>query len=170
MVPITSERQRIQFAFNAYLDSAVGVTFNYLIKNSHFPSRAGKHKGIDAMMAFWKPFAYREQGNLSEQELRAIAIESVEMLTRQLDLICAAFGLESPQAKASTNLKQEIREAMSETIQTLLAKSERLVPNQDAPASESSRDCPESALELEGVDFDEDSLLGNLLDDAVIAA
>ena len=54
MVPTPSERQRIQFAYNAYLDSLVGVTFNYLIKNPHFPSRVGKHKGIDAMTAFWK--------------------------------------------------------------------------------------------------------------------
>ena len=166
MAPTTRERQRIQFAFNAYLDSIVGMTFNYLIKNPHFPSRAGKHKGIDAMMAFWKPFAYQEQGNLSEEELQTVAAESVEMLTRQIDLICTAFGLESPQAKAPTNLKQEIREAMSETIQTLLAKPELAVPTQDASDEDRHRD----RVELEAVDFDEDSLLGNLLDDAEIVA
>ena len=167
MAPTTSEHQRIQFAFNAYLDSVVGVTFNYLIKNSRFPSRAGKHKGIDAMMAFWKPFAYQEQGNLSDEELRAIAIESVEMLTRQINLIGAVFDLESSQAKAPTNLKQEIREAMSEAIQTLLAKPELSVSAQAALLADNpNRDRAAS----EGGDVDEDSLLGNLLDDATIAA
>ena len=166
MVPTPSERQRIQFAYNAYLDSLVGVTFNYLIKNPHFPSRVGKHKGIDAMTAFWKPFAYQEEGVLSEEQLRAIAIESVEMLTRQIDLICAAFGLENPQAKAPDNLKQAIRQAMSETIDTLLAQPKPLGADQDLVADEFNGD----RVELGGVDFDEDSLLGNLLDDATIAA
>ena len=166
MAPISSDSQRIQFAFNAYLDSVVGMTFNYLIKNSRFPSRAGKHKGVDAMMAFWKPFAYQEQGNLSEEELRTIAIESVEMLTRQRDLICAAFGLETPHAKAPVNLKQEIREAMGEVIQALLAKPEFPIPTQGVPVDEPNHNQAESEM----VDVDEDSLLGSLLDDAEIAA
>jgi hypothetical protein len=74
-----NERQRIQFAFNADLDSAIGVLFSYLIKNPKAPSRAGKHKGVDAMLAFWKPFAYQEQGDLSAEEMKAIARESVEL-------------------------------------------------------------------------------------------
>ena len=166
MESTSSDSQRIQFAFNAYLDSVIGMTFNYLIKNPHFPSRAGKHKGIDAMMAFWKPFAYQEQGNLSEEELRTIAIESVGILTRQINLICAAFAVENPQANAPTILKQEIREAIRDTLQSLLTKPDYLTPTQDAPAVPPHRD----RAELEGMDFEDDSLFGNLLDDAAISA
>ena len=165
-MPTSNESQRIQFAFNAYLDSVVGVTFNYLIKNSHFPSRAGKHKGIDAMMAFWKPFAYQEHGELSEEELRTIALESIEMLTRQINLINAAFGLESSQAKATTNLKHEIREAINDALQTLLTKPDLLGPTQETPVDHPNGDRVESG----GIDFDQDNLLGNLLDDAAISA
>ncbi|MDJ0707455.1 MAG: hypothetical protein QNJ46_29625 [Leptolyngbyaceae cyanobacterium MO_188.B28] len=162
----SNDSQRIQFAFNAYLDSAIGVTINYLIKNSHFPSRTGKHKGLDAMMAFWKPFAYQEQGDFSEEELRAIAIESVEILTRQVRAICAAFELEIPQATGSVTLKQEIRDTIRDSFQALLTKSEGLTPIREDSATAPNRD----RAELEGMDFEDDSLFGNLLEDAAISA
>ncbi|MEO0988926.1 MAG: hypothetical protein AAFY20_25810 [Cyanobacteria bacterium J06639_14] len=157
-------RQRIQFAYNADLDSAVGETFQYLLKNPHFPSRTGKHKGSDAMMAFWKPFAYKEQGELSETELKAIAQESIIALTQQIELICETFGIEQSQSTTITpDLKQEIRQAVSEVMQQLLARG-ATIPTAQTTASSSDID------DAEGVDFDEDALFGDLLDEAAIAA
>lgn len=175
----TGERQRIQFAYNADVDSPTGVLFQYLIKNERARSREGKHKGIDAMSAFWKPFAYQEQEKLNEEDLKAIACESVEQLSRQMTLICEAFGLEHPTAATAlppVDLKQEIRQAVSEAFQQMLlsgAMPARVGPLSNAPASQrtSSHSSSSSGFEeTEGVDFDEDALLGTLLDDATIAA
>lgn len=164
-----SDRQRIQFAFNADLDSAVGATFQYLLKNPHFPSRAGKHKGTDAMMAFWQPFAYQEAGELSEEELKAIARESVEALSRQMDLIGETFGLEPSQEKVSApDLKAEIQQAVNEAVQKLITTGALTSSAQTVLSTEASQS--KSFVESEGVDFDEDALFGNLLEDAAIAA
>jgi hypothetical protein len=164
-----NERQRIQFAFNADLDSAIGVLFSYLIKNPKAPSRAGKHKGVDAMLAFWKPFAYQEQGDLSAEEMKAIARESVELLTRQAELIADTFGVDSPKGNGSgtSDLRQEVRLAVSEAIQQLMSSGMMGASAQSLPIAKQTVD---SFSESEGVDFDEDALLGGLLDDAAIAA
>jgi hypothetical protein len=164
-----NERQRIQFAFNADLDSAIGVMFNYLIKNPKAPSRAGKHKGVDAMLAFWKPFAYQEQGDLSTEEMKAIARESVELLTRQAELIAETFEVESPKVSSSAtpDLRQEVRSAVSEAIQQLVSSGMMGTSAKPLPVAKQSLD---SFGDGEGVDFDEDALLGGLLDDAAIAA
>ncbi|NET33338.1 MAG: hypothetical protein F6K19_15180 [Cyanothece sp. SIO1E1] len=163
-----SDRQRIQFAFNSDLDSDIGTTFQYLIKNAHFSSRVGKHKGIDAITTFWKPMAYQEQGDLTAEELKAIARESIEALNRQIDLICDTFGLERPQQTTSNQnleLRQEIQQAVSAAFQQLVSAGTLSLSSQDAQKSAKSDKSAE-----EGVDFDEDTLFGNLLDDASIAA
>jgi hypothetical protein len=162
-----NERQRIQFAFNADLDSAIGVMFNYLIKNPKAPSRAGKHKGVDAMLAFWKPFAYQEQGDLSAEEMKAIARESVELLTRQAELIAETFGVENPKSGGTSDLRQEVRSAVSEAMQQLVSSGMMGASTQPLPVAKQNID---SFGDVEGVDFDEDALLGGLLDDAAIAA
>lgn len=171
------DRQRIQFAYNTDVDSPTGVLFQYLIKNERARSREGKHKGIDAMSAFWKPFAYQEQENSSEEELKAIARESIEQLNRQLTLICDTFGLEPPTAvTSSVDLKQEIRQAVAEAFQQMVitggmpmvAANSSLAPSPQKPSMQ--RPSHDAFEESEGVDFDEDALLGTLLDDATIAA
>jgi hypothetical protein len=80
-----NERQRIQFAFNADLDSAIGVMFNDLIKNPKAPSRAGKHKGVGAMLALWKQ--YQVHGNKvplapMSQYVRSTVMKAVQKTER----------------------------------------------------------------------------------------
>jgi hypothetical protein len=170
--PPKEERQRIQFAYNADVDSPTGVLFQYLIKNERARSREGKHKGIDAISAFWKPFAYQEQGQLSPEELKAIAREAVEQLSKQVLLISETFGLEAATKPKAVEMKQEIRAAVTEAMQQMLASgafaaAATTTPPEPSKARKQSRGNSE---ELEGVDFDEDALLGDLLDDATIAA
>ena len=108
----TNDRQRIQFAFNADRDTPIGRVFKYLLKSDKLPSRKGKLKGIDAMSAFWRPFAYQEDEQLSEDEKKAIARESVEALTHQIDLIRDTFDLERSQT--SREFKEEIKAAVTD--------------------------------------------------------
>jgi hypothetical protein len=168
--PPKEERQRIQFAYNADVDSPTGVLFQYLIKNERARSREGKHKGIDAISAFWKPFAYQEQGQLSPEELKAIAREAVEQLSKQMLLISETFGLDSPTAPKAVDMKQEIRTAVTEAMQQMLASGAFTVVTTTSPEPTKARKQSSSSEEAEGVDFDEDALLGDLLDDATIAA
>ncbi|WNZ24124.1 hypothetical protein HJG54_15500 [Leptolyngbya sp. NK1-12] len=170
-------RQRLQFAYNADVDSPTGVLFQYLIKNERARSREGKHKGIDAMSAFWKPFAYQEQENLSEEELKAIARECIEQLNRQMTLICDTFGVAPPTAATSTvDLRQEIRQAVAEAFQQMIITGGMPMATGNLPLAPSlqkpsmQRPSDDGFEESEGVDFDEDALLGTLLDDATIAA
>jgi hypothetical protein len=175
----TSDRQRIQFAYNADCEMPIGKVFQYLLKNDLMPSREGKHKGLDAMSAFWKPFAYQENGQVSEG-VGAIARESIEALTRQIDLIRETFGVEKPESPSNTtDLKQEIQTVVTEVVQNLIANGAipasmtgavvtQSTQNALSPSGRSSTNA--STPTHEGVDFDEDALLGGLFDSAEIAA
>jgi hypothetical protein len=175
----TSDRQRIQFAYNADCEMPIGKVFQYLLKNDLMPSREGKHKGLDAMSAFWKPFAYQD-GQVSEEERGAIARESIEALTRQIDLIRETFGVEKPESPSNTaDLKQEIQTVVTEVVQNLMANG--AIPasmtgtvvtqsTQTALPPEGRSSTIASTPTHEGVDFDEDALLGGLFDNSEIAA
>jgi hypothetical protein len=172
----TSDRQRIQFAYNADCEMPIGKVFQYLLKNDLMPSREGKHKGLDAMSAFWKPFAYQD-GQVSEKERGAIARESIEALTRQIDLIRETFGVEKPESPSNTtDLKQEIQAVVTEVVQNLMANGAIPASMTGAVATQSTQTAlPPSGRSSttstdEGVDFDEDALLGGLFDSAEIAA
>jgi hypothetical protein len=166
----TNDRMRIQFAYNADCDTPIGETFQYLLKSDQLPSRKGKHKGLDAISAFWHPFAALENERLSAEERSAIARESIETLTRQIDLIRETFGIEKPDSSShTTDLKQEIQAVVTEVVQNLMA-------NGSIPASMTGAVVAQSTQAItatpthEGVDFDEDALLGGLFDSAEIAA
>jgi hypothetical protein len=175
----TSDRQRIQFAYNADCEMPIGKVFQYLLKNDLMPSREGKHKGLDAMSAFWKPFAYQDS-QASDEERGAIARESIEALTRQIDIIRETFGVEKPESPSNTtDLKQEIQMVVTEVVQNLLANGAipasmtgtvvtQSTQNALAPSGRSSTNA--STPIHEGVDFDEDALLGGLFDNSEIAA
>jgi hypothetical protein len=165
----TDDRQRIQFAYNADCEMPIGKVFQYLLKNDHMPSREGKHKGLDAISAFWKPFAYQD-GQVSDDEVGAIARESIEALTRQIDLIRETFGVKQPESLSNTSdLKQEIQMAVTEVVQNLMANGAIPASMTGAVVAQSTQ-AISSTPSHEGVDFDEDALLGGLFDSAEIAA
>jgi dihydroxyacid dehydratase/phosphogluconate dehydratase len=107
----------------------------------------------------------------------AIARECIEQLNRQMTLICDTFSLEPPTAATSTvDLKQEIRQAVTEAFQQMVATGGIPMVTGNLPLapspqkSSTQRPSHDAFEESEGVDFDEDALLGTLLDDATIAA
>ena len=169
----TSDRQRIQFAFNADCGTHIGEVFRYLLKNEHMPSREGKLKGLDAISAFWRPFAYQEDGQLSEDEKSAIARESIEALARQIELIRDTFGLEKPQVSEDADLKQTVQSAVTEALQELMANG-TLSASSTMTTSTTTVGTPQATTSQtapanEGVDFDEEALLGGLFDGSEIA-
>jgi hypothetical protein len=159
-------RQRIQFAFNADADSVVGTVFQYLIKNHRFSSRDGKRKGIDAMLAFYQPFAY-QGSDISDDELRIMAREAIETLARHIDLLCTTFAVDHPGAIA-TDLQSAIQKAIADA---LTAESIR-VPQDSRNGF--ADDVDSEALWVSGQnaynDMDYDTLLGDLQSSAEAAA
>ena len=110
---------------------------------------------------------------LSEDEKKAIARESVETLTHHIDLIRETFDLEK--SHASSEFKAEIKAAVTEAIQEAMAStpvSQSLSVHENAPSSPLSATTASGSdpTSTEGVDFDEDALLGGLFDESDIAA
>lgn len=54
-----SDHQRIQFAANVEREMSIGVVFRYPIDTPRISNRESKPKGLNAMSAFCKPFAYQ---------------------------------------------------------------------------------------------------------------
>ncbi|MEL6385291.1 MAG: hypothetical protein AAFQ89_23065 [Cyanobacteria bacterium J06626_18] len=155
------DRQRIQFAYNADRERPIGVVFRYLIDNPHVSSREGKHKGLDAMAAFWKPFAYQDCTDIAEADLQNLAREAIEVLMHQVALISQTFGVAMPEAErgpSQEQLQDMIQQAVTAAMVNLLESGAIATP-------QTSR--PEASVPLppEGVDFDEEALFGGLLDE-----
>ncbi|WP_121969200.1 hypothetical protein [Leptolyngbya sp. BC1307] len=172
----TSDRQRIQFAYNADCDTRIGEVFQYLLKSDKLPSRKGKHKGLDAMTAYWQAFACQENDALSDEEKGAIARESIEALSQQIDLIRETFGIEAPVNPVNpAQLKQEMRLVATAVVQEFVASGAipasavENVTTQTANAASTTVAKPAPSSD-EGVDFDEEALLGGLFDSSEIAA
>ena len=169
----TNDRQRIQFAFNADRDTPVGQVFEYLLKNDKLPSRKGKHKGLDAMTAFWQPFACQANEQLSKEEKKAIAKDAIEALSRQIDLIRDAFDIEDHQATSDiSELKQQMRTVVTEVVNDVLGSNAVVKPTvaNVSISPQASHSASSEKTDSEGVDFDEDALLGGLFDSSEIAA
>ena len=167
-----TERQRILFSYNADLDKPIGVVFEYLIQNEQIPARLGKHKGLEAMSAFWQPFAYQAMKDLSEDELQGMARESVAALSRQIELICQTFGIESPQlTQVSPELKQAIQQTMGEVLQQFIVTGVLASQGGALPTESSQPDVNKPALPKDdGIKFDEATALGELLDESETVA
>ncbi|MFZ4677985.1 MAG: hypothetical protein ACOYM4_20220 [Nodosilinea sp.] len=112
-------RKRILFSFNVDLESPLGVVFQYLMHNPKLPSQMGKQKGVEAIAAFWRPFAFQMQGQVNDDELKVLARESLMTLQRQMELIAETFEVELPQSETVT---PELEVALERTVERVLQR------------------------------------------------
>lgn len=116
-------RKRIMFSYNTDLDSPVGIVFQYLMQNPHLPRLMGKRKGVDAIFAFWRPFAFQAMGQASDAELKLMARESLVTLAHQMDQICETFGVEHPRSvELGSTLEATLQQAMVNVIRKFLVR------------------------------------------------
>jgi hypothetical protein len=105
---------RIQFAYYAYLQGPMGDVFKYLLRNRAHPTHKGKKMGLAAMAAFWKPFSAQAVLNLSEQEVRAIALNSITELQKQIELIRSTFNIPvAPQELTKKDIEKMIEDRLN---------------------------------------------------------
>jgi hypothetical protein len=112
-------RKRILFSFNVDLESPLGIVFQYLMHNPKLPSQMGKQKGVEAIAAFWRPFAFQMQGQVNDDELKVLARESLMTLQRQMELIAETFEVELPQSEAVT---PQLEVALERTVERVLQR------------------------------------------------
>ena len=83
-----SKSDRVKFVYNAQFPSSTAVVLDYLINNDVFASRQGRQRAMDAIAAFYRPLAEKEQGEMSEEQVQAVAGVCVEQLVKQIDTLC----------------------------------------------------------------------------------
>ena len=159
-------RQRILFSFNVDLESPLGVVFQYLMRNPQLPSRLGKQKGVEAMAAFWRPFAYQKLGQASEEELKDMARESLEALRRQMELISQTFEVELPPSEEpSPVLEETLERTLDKVLQKYMASGglarqphPETMPNSGVTSTDPLLSAPGEA----GIGFDPKALFGDV--------
>ena len=72
------------------------MVLDYLINNDVFTSRQGRQRAMDAISAFYRPLAEEERGEMSEEQVQAVASVCVEQLVKQIDNLCALYQLPNP--------------------------------------------------------------------------
>jgi hypothetical protein len=87
----SANKERVRFIFEPDRHSPNGITFSWLIHSTY----GGKEKAATATRAFWLPFAYRDNGNYAEAELKELAQQSIWRLEEQIQHLQEAFGLDA---------------------------------------------------------------------------
>ena len=90
-------RSRSEFCCKTDAQTPLAQVFAYLNGklSSAFTLREGKQRAIDALLAFWKPYALKAS-QAQPEVVRDAAIVSVETLFRHLQRICVDFNVDSP--------------------------------------------------------------------------
>ena len=110
------------------------------------------------MVMFYKPFAYQGKENVDEEELQAMARDSVAALSRQIEFLCSAFEIEPPSV-VCPDFGAEVEQALKNVLTT-----EAVRMSQEA-SELSSLDIPPNSSLLVEVEmekesgFEEDALL-----------
>jgi len=122
----SQDTSRIQFAYRTYVNSPMGDVFQYLLHSTARSAHKGKKMGLAAMSAFWKPFSARSVLELSEPEVRAVALASIAELQQQISLIRKTFNIPE-------NLNEMTRKEIEKMIEKRLSVQFRATQKHTAP-------------------------------------
>jgi hypothetical protein len=154
-------RSRSEFSYKTDAQTPLAQVFAYLNGklSSAFTLREGKQRAIDALLAFWKPYALKASQAQSEV-VRDAAIASVAALSRHLQRICADFNVDSPCAPIEPVDFSDLLAALkSRAESTALASDLQDVAAARSPSSPIS-DRPATP---EMIFVNDEELLGDLL-------
>jgi hypothetical protein len=109
------------------------------------------------MSAFWKPFAYQECTEATQEELQVLAREAMEALAHQMALISSTFGVEPPKPE-NTPQQEQLQEMIQQAVTAAmlnLVESGAIVMPQRHPSGVSA-----TPASLEGVGVDDAMFAG----------
>jgi hypothetical protein len=161
----TDRSDRVKLVYNAQIDSPAGMVLDYLLNNPHFTSRQGRQQAIDAISAFYRPLA-AETGDTPQAELQAVARNCVEVLAKQIDMLCTRYQIESPMSAHGAVVPDNLDRLETALANGLQAIAQALQSGTFLPAGESapvpSRPAIvnfEQGVKMEGDELGELSLL-----------
>jgi hypothetical protein len=165
----TDRTDRVKLVYNAQLDSPAGMVLDYLLNNAHFTSRQGRQQAIEAISAFYRPLAAETREDTSHAELQAMARHCVEVLAKQIDVLCTRYQIESPMSAHGTVVPDNLDRLEMTLANGLQAISQALQSGSFVPAGESFSPSThptivnfEQGVRMEGDELGE---LGLLLED-----
>lgn len=116
VMPKSSKKtERIQFAYYARIAGPLGDVFRYLLRNQAHSTHKGKQMGLIAIKAFWKPFSAQAVLGLSDQEVRAVALTSIDELQKQINFIRATFNITEP-SYSQTLTRRDVERMLEERL------------------------------------------------------
>jgi hypothetical protein len=154
-------RSRSEFSYKTDAQTPLAQVFAYLNGklSSAFTLREGKQRAIDALLAFWKPYALKAS-QAQPEVVRDAAIASVTALSRHLQRICADFNVDSPCAPIEPVDFSDLLAALKSRAEPAGVVSERQleaeVRSQPTPISDRTT-TPEMIF------INDEELLGDLL-------
>ncbi len=169
MVDIVDRSDRVKLVYNAQIDSPAGMVLDYLLNNSHFTSRQGRQQAIEAITAFYRPLAAEAKGDTPHAELQAVAQNCVEVLAKQIDVLCTRYQLEPPTSAHGSAAPDNLDRLETTLANGLQAIAQALQSGTFLPTGETFPALPRSAIVNfeQGVRMEGDELgeLGLLLED-----
>lgn len=134
-----ANKPRIKFNYNAYRHGPMGDVFEYLLNSRAHSTPQGKQKGLAAISAFWKPFSAQAVLRLSEEEVRAVALTSIEELTQQISLIRNTFNLPEEPVRLT---KADVERIVKEQLDTQMGRAANKEPAARPPIGASGHPRP----------------------------
>ncbi len=121
---MSETKKRINFIlrFNPYLSSINGRLLAFLREHK----RAGystRERILKSLSAYWSPFAAKWAGE-DEEEVKSLALSSINQLELQIQYIRDSFDLPQPQLGCLA------RQSSSNVVLESMARTEKLVPPQ----------------------------------------
>ncbi len=91
-----SKKEQVEFSFSVQYEqlSQYGVLFSYLKKEANISKNSDSL--LHPLVAFWLPLAYKKSSdfpNISEEEIKRLALCSIEKLKAHIQLLAKTFEL-----------------------------------------------------------------------------
>jgi hypothetical protein len=161
VLPKKPVRNRSEFSYKTDAQTPLASVFAYLNGklSRSFTPREGKQRAIDALLAFWKPYALKANG-AEPENVRDAAISSAEALHRQLQRICADFNVESPCSSTESPDFSDLFAALTSRLQQVEPGSDQTFQAQaelQSPRNNHVEPLPEMIF------VNDEELLGDLI-------
>jgi len=161
--------ERVKLVYNAQIDSPAGIILDYLLNNPHFTSRQGRQQAIDAIAAFYRPLAEEQRGARQQAELQEVARNCVEVLSKQIDVLCMRYQIEHPVNPPPSTASPESLDRLEHVLANgLHAIAHALQTGSVLPAAATAGEMPQPTINVgQGVRMEGNELgeLGLLLED-----